>query len=171
MKVIMVPTEEVWNYPTLFLFFKLLCKAKWVPSSFFIFQNESSQPPLHAGLPHLIDMGAFCILITLNIEGQQTVSHSNQGATTVSDAKWMLSLATVKTFETSQKENGRTILSPSVGGLRSKKNRYSFLGVTPSSHKPVVLLYPLFYQGQCYHPKETIFVFHESCGMFTETQT
>ena len=168
----MVPTKQVWNHPTLFLFFKLLCKAKWVPSSFFIFQNESSQPPLHAGLPHPCQLtGSFCKLITLNIEAQQTVSHANQSATTISDARWMLSLATVKTFETSQKEIGRTIFSPSAGGLRFKENGYYFLRVRSSSHKPVVLFYPLFYQGQCYHPKETFFVFHESCGMFTETQT
>lgn len=83
----------------------------------------------------------------------------------------MLSLATVKTFETSQKEIGRTIFSPSAGGLRFKENGDSFLRVRCSSHKPVVLLYPLFYQGQCYHPKKSFFVIHESCGMFTETQT
>ena len=116
-------------------------------------------------------MGAFCKLITLNIEAQQTVSYSNQSATTISDARGVLSLATVKTLETSQKEIGRTILSPSVGDLRSKENRYSFLRVRSSSHKPVVLVCPLFYQGQCYHSKETSFVFYESCGMFTETQT
>lgn len=73
--------------------------------------------------------------------------------------------ATVKTLETSQKEISRTILSPSVGHLRSKENRYSFLRVRSSSHKPVVLVCPLFYQGQCYHSKETFFVLmsHVEC--------